>query len=287
MLGERRRWFREVSAALAVAGVAGCERGAPPRAVTLEVAEVVISEDPVAVVVHVRDATGRRAASSGEHDFSLTPAGVAEVSPKGMLRCLRSGDATVGVDIQGVSASAPVRCRPVSRLEAADVGRVEIADGPFAPEVAVLDGNAKVLDDVPLQLSSKTPGVLQVEQARLAPKSVGRATVVARVGALKEDFTVDVVRRLRPEALPIDADRRIHFSLEPGRYELRVELPESKRLSMEWRGAPYCNYDAEEKVHQATCVLRTKGGVVFDNPAWLLRGETTVSHDGIELREVP
>lgn len=287
MVGDRRHSFRRASVAFAVAGAVGCERAVPPQAVTLEVAEVIVSEDPVSVVVHVRDATGRRSVDSADHDFSVTPANVADVSKKGLLRCLRSGDVTVGIDVRGVASSARVRCRPVARLKADDVGRVDMADGPFAPEVVALDENGKALDDVPVELSSKTPGVLQPEQGRLAPKGVGHATVVARVGPLTREFTVDVVRRLRPEALPIDGNRRIHFSLDPGKYELSVGLPEARRLTMEWRGAPYCNYAAEEKHHLATCVLRTKGGVDFDNPAWLMRKETTISHDGIELREIP
>jgi carbamoyl-phosphate synthase large subunit len=51
--------------------------------------------------------------------------------------------------------------------------------------------------------------------------------------------------------------------------------------------APYCDYAATSREHVSTCVLRTKGGVVFDNPAYLARGEETVSVEGVTLFEVP
>ena len=109
----------------------------------------------------------------------------------------------------------------------------------------------------------------------------------ARAGSRTEKFVVGVVQRLKPEALPINQDKSIHFSLKPGKYELTIELPEVKRLRMEWRSAPYCDYEGTGKKHQATCVLRANGGVVFDNPAWLLRKETSASHEGVTLYEIP
>jgi hypothetical protein len=37
----------------------------------------------------------------------------------------------------------------------------------------------------------------------------------------------------------------------------------------------------------STCVLRGKGGVVFDNPGFLNTGKKEISLDGVELAEVP
>jgi hypothetical protein len=116
---------------------------------------------------------------------------------------------------------------------------------------------------------------------------VGTATVIARAGQVSKEFTVDVVRKIEVEALPLEQNKKIFFSLEPGKYELRVTLPEAKRLTAEWRSAPYCNYAATATAHTSVCVLRAKGGVVFDSPAYLMTGSTSISTDGVELHEIP
>ena len=70
-------------------------------------------------------------------------------------------------------------------------------------------------------------------------------------------------------------------------YELHVVLPESKKLTADWRSAPYCNYAATAQDHISVCVLRAKGGVVFDSPAYLLSGSTEISTTGVAIAEVP
>jgi len=77
------------------------------------------------------------------------------------------------------------------------------------------------------------------------------------------------------------------MSLKDGKYELSVAFAVERPLSVEWRGAPYCAYKATEKTHHSSCVLRGKGGVVFDNPAFLESGATEVSTKGVVLAEVP
>ncbi len=62
--------------------------------------------------------------------------------------------------------------------------------------------------------------------------------------------------------------KRINFSLDQGKYEIRVTLTAPKPLRVEWRGAPYCDYKGGANVtHVAGCTLQGKGGVVTDNPA--------------------
>ena len=122
---------------------------------------------------------------------------------------------------------------------------------------------------------------------KLRPMIIGAAKIKAKVADVTKEFTVDVVRKLEPEALPIDDNTRIHFSLEKGRYELVVELESEKKLTMEWRGAPHCNYVGTAKVHTKTCDLRTSGGVYFDNPAYLNSGSKDVSRAGVQIHEVP
>ncbi len=123
--------------------------------------------------------------------------------------------------------------------------------------------------------------------SELLPKNVGTATILVSAGQASQTFKVDVIRKLTPEALPLEQNHKIYFSLEPGKYELRVVLPESKRLTAEWRSAPYCNYAATSKEHVSVCVLRAKGGVVFDSPSYLMGGSTEISTNGVTIAEVP
>ena len=136
---------------------------------------------------------------------------------------------------------------------------------------------------------SKNAGVAYPKDGLLVPKTVGTANVTARAGQATVDFKVDVVRKVVVEALPIDGNKRIYFSLDAGKYELTIRLRSPKRVTVEWRGAPYCNASSDGILHVSTCGLHATGGggVVFDNPAYLNDGSKTLSVEGVELYEVP
>src|SRR5450432_800948 len=271
------------------AALAACERGDPPREVRLEVPSVIESRDPVTVVVRAVNAQGVAAEVREGASFAVEPSELAKVSQPGLLICSRSGDGKLTVTIVGVSRSVPVRCRMVDRVEASDMGRVDLNAGPFKPKVRVLDKAGAELNDVDVAITSKNAGVVSPKEGQLVPKLVGHATLTARAGAASAEFTVDIVRKLTPEALPIDGNRRIYFSLDAGKYELKVTLHSPKRVTVEWRGAPYCNAASDGLEHISTCGLRATGGggVVFDNPAYLEGGAKKISVEGVELYEVP
>jgi hypothetical protein len=264
-----------------------CEAQETPAALRVELPPVALSADPLKATLRITDAEGRTKIGDKEYDFSVSPGDLATVDRRGNVVCTRSGDGSVTAVVGGVKASAPLRCRLVTKIEAPSLGRVELAAGPFVPPVRVIGKGGKELSDVPLTLTSKSSQVLYPKDSQLVPKSVGSAVVVARAGQAFVEFGVDVVRKVSVEALPLDGNRKINFSLEAGKYELSVKLPAEKRLKAEWRGAPYCDYSATAKDHVSTCVLRTKGGVVFDNPAYLVRGDDAVSTEGVSLFEVP
>lgn len=264
-----------------------CERQEAPREFRLELGEMILSTDPATVTVRVTNADGTVTASEQEHSFTVSPPALASVNSRGGLICQRSGDGTISLTLGANTRSVPVRCRLVEKVDASDVGRVELTAGAFKPKIRVLGKGGVELDGVELTLTSKNSGVLIARGSELLPKTVGNATLLARAGQATQEFKVDVVRKLTPEALPIDKDRRISFSLEAGKYELRVVLASEKRLSAEWRGAPYCNYTGTSKEHVTSCVLRTKGAVVFDNPGYLNTGSTDVVVDGVSIYEVP
>ena len=268
--------------------VLGCEQREAPNEIRLEVPSVIASKDLVAVSVRASYAQGVSKLVTDGADYALAPADLGTVSKAGMLKCLRSGDGNVTVSIAGVSRLVAVRCRIVDRLEAANVGRVELTAGPFQPKVRVLDKAGSELSDVAVTYFSKNAGVAYPQDGQLVPKSVGTANLIARAGEATAEFKVDVVRKVVVEALPIEQNKKLYFSLEPAKYELKIRLPSAHRVSAEWRGAPFCNATSEGLEHVWVCGLRAKaGGVAFDNPAYLKDGSKTPSVDGVELYEVP
>ena len=265
----------------------GCQAMEQPREVSVEFPDVVVSTDPVKVIVRITRSDGLRTESEGKHDFSVEPADLATLGQDSALRCQRSGDGKVSVKIGSVSNTRTLRCRIVSRIELSDVERLEMGGGPIDPKLKVLDKAGRELADVPVSLTSNATTVVQAKGAVLQPLQVGKATVLARAGNVTKELKLEVIRRLKPEALPINDNTRIHYSLEPGKYELQMTLPSPHKVTIEWRGAPYCGYTSTGTEHSSLCTLQSKGGVVFDNPAFLKDGTKTVSTEGVSLLEIP
>jgi len=269
-------------------GVLGCQQREAPSEVRVEIPNVIASRELVAVSVQASNAQGVRKPVADGADYGVEPADLAVVSKAGMLKCQRSGDGKLSVSVVGVGRTVALRCRIVDRIEAPNLGRVELSAGAFVPKVRALDKSGAELSDVDVTFFSKNSGVAFPKDGQLVPKSVGTANLVARAGEVSAEFKVDIVRKVVVEALPIEQNKKLYFSLEPGKYELKIKLPSAHRMSAEWRGAPFCNAASEGEEHVWVCGLRAKaGGVAFDNPAYLKDGSKTPSVDGVELYEVP
>ncbi|HEX2730726.1 MAG TPA: hypothetical protein VHM70_03945 [Polyangiaceae bacterium] len=264
-----------------------CEGPAPKR-VQVELTPLVLSTAPVKALVWAWDDSNQKDVAKGKVQFQVTPPELASVTADGQLTCQSSGDGKVQASLQGVAADAPLKCRLVDHLEApVSLGRIELSAGAVALDIAAFSKQGERLSDVPLTFRTRNAQVVRSEGTKLVPLSVGEAKVTVSAGSVEREFALSVVRQLKPEALPMNNGQRINFSLEPGRYELTVKLQSPKKLNAEWRGAPYCNYTGVADEHKSVCVLRASGGVVFDNPAYLDSGATTVSHDGVTIFEVP
>ncbi|HEY3499086.1 MAG TPA: hypothetical protein VGK73_30555 [Polyangiaceae bacterium] len=281
------RFRRALSAASLFAPLLlACQAGPPPDLVRLELPELVTSTDPVRPTVHVRRG-GTSSVAAQPVALSIVPPEVASIGKDGTLACLKSGDAKVFADVQGVKDDAPLRCRLVERLELGELPVFDVSGPPVTLSVrAVAKGGAE-LADVPFTLTTDSPRVLKASALTLTPQAVGETSVSVRAGTKERREKVRVVRSIDVEALPLEGGRRIYFSLTDGKYEVEVTLPSDKTLSVEWRGAPYCSYRGSGRVHRSTCTLQGKGGAVVDSPAFLLDGSTDVSKQGIKLREVP
>ena len=266
--------------------LAGACDGPPPEQVRLELPELVTSPDPVRATVHARRG-GASSVVSEKVSFAVTPADVAAVGKDMNLVCRKSGDATVTASVQGVRATASVKCRLVERLDLSNPPLFDLSQPPVTLQVHPLGKSGAPLDDVPVTLSTDSPRVVSVSGTTLTPLAVGETQVTVSAGNRSTKIPVRVVRTLNPEALPLEGGHRIYFGLPEGKYEVTVELPTDKTLSIEWRGAPYCAYKGSGKSHVSSCVLQNKGGAVVDNPGYLSTGNTEVSTAGISIREVP
>jgi hypothetical protein len=267
---------------------AACGQRETPSEIRVEMPSVISSRDIVLVSAQALNARGIAKPVADGGDYSVEPKDLASVSKTGLLKCEHSGDGKLTVSINTVSRSVPIRCRIVARIEAPNTGRVELTAGPFKPTVRVLDQAGVELSDVEVSFFSKNSGVVFPQDGQLVPKQVGTATLVARAGAGSSEFKVDVVRKVVVEALPLNQNTKLYFSLEPGKYELKVRLPSAHHMSFEWRGAPFCNAASDGLEHVSVCGLRAKaGGVVFDSPAFLKDGSKIPSLEGVDLYEVP
>jgi hypothetical protein len=272
---------------LAVFAACACDR-TPPRSIKFELPELIVGMTPVNAVLMVRDQSGLQKKATGSHDFRLDPADLASVAPNGTIRCKRSGNARLTVAIRGVEASHPVRCRLIGELVVErDVERLVLGQPAQPIGVKVLNEKGQPAPDVPLTLSAGSSRALHLKGRFMLPNQVGSATVSVQAGEEQASFRVEVVEKLQPEAIALEGGRKAYFSLPPGKYELTARFQSNAVFSATWRGAPYCNYQGSAEVHRTSCVLRTKGGVEFDNPGYIVNKSKELALQGVALYAVP
>ncbi len=271
---------------LSVLALLGCGRGEPLRELRLEVPRVITSRDAVRVQVRAIEADGTPRDAATDLTAQVAPAGLATVNARGWLTCQRSGDGALSVELGGVKGRAEFSCRLVARLEAPDKLVLDAASGEVELPVEVLDDAGKPLD-LPVSASSELGSVAQVRSGRLVAGNVGTTKITLRVGSLVRQLGVEVVRTLSPEVVAVGQGRRLHASLAPGKYRLTIRLPAAHEVSVQWPGAPYCDYRAVGEQHRAECTLQGKGGVSYDNPAFLLQGDSQPSRVLVALQEIP
>jgi hypothetical protein len=248
---------------------------------------MVTSTDPARALVRARYPTKGSVVSPGPHEYEVVPPDVASVAPDGAVVCKKTGDAKVVVTIRGVKDDETLHCRLVHRIDVGDIPPLDVTKGPVTVSARAFERGGKELTDVAVVLSSERPSVVRVAGNTLTPLAVGETGIVARAGNTEKRLRARAIRTLNVEALPLDGGRRVNMSLKDGKYELSVTLRTERTLAVEWRGAPYCSYRATSRTHRSTCVMQGKGGVVFDNPAFLEGGSTDVTTSGVVLAEVP
>ena len=257
-----------VVALLALAS-SGCPKADPPRELRLELPELITSKEPVMVHVRAVQQDGIAREVKDAAPFQVQPPELASLGKQGMLSCNRSGDGSISLVLSGVTGRAKFACKLAARLDVPEKLSIDAAAGEVDVPAKVFDAAGQELDLL-INVTSDRSSVL-----------------LARTGRLVKSVEVEVVRTIKPEVVPIDQNRRISYSLDAGKYRLNIALATPKRVVVDWLGAPYCAYRGEGSQHRAECTLQHKGGVSFDNPAFLLRGEKTPSLEGVTFLEVP
>lgn len=250
---------------LLASGLLGCD-GAPPKSVEVELPEMITNQDPVPITVKMYDAQGKMTIDRKPKGAEVTPEGIAERTAQGQLKCIKSGDLSVKVDIKGVSATGKVKCRLVDKVELIEPGRLKVDQGPVTLEAKVLDSAGQRIQDVPLQLRTLDAHVLEVKGEQIIPKQVGKTTVKAEAGGQKAEVKIEIVREVT-DHLVINKGQRISYSLEPGQYLVEVQLDREKELGIDWIGAGACKQKKTAQVHESRCNLEEKGTVVIDHPS--------------------
>jgi hypothetical protein len=277
---------RTAAALLTLGVLSGCPQGAPPRELRLELPALITTKDPVMVHARAVQQDGIPHELGGEQPFQIAPADLASIGKGGMLTCNRSGEGSVTLVVSGVTGKGKFACKLAARLEAPAKLSIDAAAGELDVPAKVFDAAGQELD-LPLSVTTDLASVVQPRSGRLVPGNVGHAKLALRAGQLSKQIEVEVVRTVKPEVVPIDQNRRISYSLERGKYRLSIKLPAPHKVVVDWLSAPYCAYRGDGTEHRVECTLQHKGGVSFDNPAFLLRGEKTPSIEGVTLHEVP
>jgi hypothetical protein len=265
----------------------GCPKQPPPESIRVELPSVVMNRDPIRPVVKARRARESTTVADGAYIVRAEPAALATANSNGTLSCAKSGDGTVIVDVQGVSAKADLRCRLVDRLEVDELSTIDIKKGAVVLKARVLDKAGHELSEVPISVSAVNPEPLTVRDFQVTPVAVGSTTLVVRAAHVERKVNVRVVRSIDFEAQPLRGGRRIDISLPKGNHEIEVTLREPKELRIDWRGARQCNYNATAATHRSSCVLEDKGGAVVDNPAFVESGETKIAKERVVVRQIP
>jgi hypothetical protein len=265
----------------------GCQQQPPPESVRVELPSVVVNRDPIRPVVKARRSRESTTVGQGAYAMRAEPPALATTSSDGTLSCAKSGDGTVVVDVQGVRAKADLRCRLVDRIEVDELSTIDIKQGAVVLKARAVDKAGKELADVPISVSPTNTEPLTVRDFQVTPVAVGSTTLVVRAAHVERKINVRVVRSIDFEAQPLRGGRRIDISLPKGNHEIEVTLREPKELSIDWRGARQCNYNATAATHRSSCMLENKGGAVVDNPAFVESGETKIATERVVVRQIP
>ena len=221
--------------------------------------------------------------------FSAAPGDVLEVSATGTLRCLKTGDATLTLAPAGGAGTAAVgnasggaaggdsvmqtlaiKCRLPTEIVLPQDLRLVLGGKPVPLHPRVLGDGGVEMQDVPLEITSSDPSIVAIEGDAARPVAVGRARLRATVEEIAAVAPVEVVERIVSEPLALADGARRAFRLEPGEYEVTLEMQSAARITqgvtVAWEGAA-CDPQPEQPSHRFRCRVNEPATMTVANPA--------------------
>ena len=217
--------------------------------------------------------------------YSAAPADVLEVSGTGTLRCLKTGDAALTMAPAGGAGAAAVggataagsvvqtlaiKCRLPTGIEVPQDLRIVLGSKPSPIPTRVLGDGGVEMPEVPLEITSSDPSILAIEGGLAKPVAVGRVKVRAAADQIVGVAPVDVIEKMVSEPLELADGARRAFKLEPGEYEVTLDMKSAARITqgvtVAWEGAG-CDPQPEKPAHHFRCRVNEPATMTVANPA--------------------
>ncbi len=221
--------------------------------------------------------------------YSAAPAEVLEISATGALRCLKTGDATLTLAPPGGAGTAAVgnasggaaggdsviqtlaiKCRLPTEIVLPQDLQLVLGGRPVPLHPRVLGDGGVEMQDVPLEITSSDSSIVAIEGGAAKPVAVGRARLRAAVEEIAGVAPIEVVERIVSEPLTLADGARRAFKLDPGEYEVTLEMQSAARITqgvtVAWEGAA-CDRQPEKPSHRFRCRVNEPSTMTVANPA--------------------
>lgn len=258
--------------------------GGASASIALRTQDIILDKD--AHRIDVVDGNGKPLAE--RPTFTAAPPDVLVATSAGELRCLKSGEAVLEAVTAKSRAAKKVSCRIVANIEVSDPGALVLQDGVKDLAATAHSESGSELADIPFEVSSSDAKVVRVSALQATPVSVGNAMITVRAGKYEKKLPVIVHKRIMNEPILLNDGYRKILTLQPGKYQMQLELGTSRKVGITWTGSSAsCNTERDAKVHVSQCTLTRAGSLMVENPSFLGLGLGSSADGNLALYEVP
>lgn len=142
---------------------------------------VLNTKHPVQLAMRALDAKGKRLKVDDVRYRWLSGAPLA-VSPRGVVTCARSGDATVRATLGAIGTDLLLRCRPVRIVRSEFWPRLVVGEAARPLSITALGPDSQEVDLLRAELSVDDSTVATLESGRLRPLKAGMTSLTVRIG---------------------------------------------------------------------------------------------------------
>jgi uncharacterized protein YjdB len=163
---------------------------------------------------------------NAEVTWTVTPSGVIEVSPSGMVRGIAPGTAELRADAHGVRGTASVTVAPIPVSLVLHPGDATLGpDGTLVFEASVLDAGGTAIPGSPVTWTTSDPSVVTVaSNGRATAVAPGIAEIRAASGPFADTARIEVVAGAPAQLQLVSGADQGGLPLEPLDEPIRVRL---------------------------------------------------------------